>query len=269
MKTPFRWSRLSTFLVLPFLLATFFLPAFVSADQLEVRRSSDVYAKPSRSADALTKLDPGDSDGPLLIRLLDDEKVNGYYHVRIPGKTKDGWIYKTNVRRYDRPHPSYIAYDRKLYKHWIDEDGNCRDTRVEVLVRDATGRIVFDDDRECKIKSGKWKDPYTGAIFTEPKKLDVDHMVPLKNAHESGAWAWSAKKKQDYANYMKVRYHLLAVSLSENRKKGDRGPEKYLPPLASYRCEYARDWAKIKEDWELEMTEAEGMAVDQILDKCK
>lgn len=255
--------------VLSILFAAILLATVASADQLEVRRSSDIYAKPSKSAEILTRLETADDDGPLLIRLIDDEKKNGYYHIRIPGKTKDGWIYKTNVRRYNQPHPSYRPYDRTLYKHWIDEDGNCRDTRAEVLIRDASGRVTFDDDRECKVKSGKWKDPYTGAVFTEAKKLDVDHLVPLKNAHESGAWAWSPKKKQEYANYMKTRYHLLAVSLSENRKKGDKGPDKYIPPMTAYRCEYVKNWAQIKEDWELEMTEDEGMVVQQTLAKCK
>lgn len=262
-------TSLKTYKGLLVLLTLLLLPVFALADQLEVRRASDVYSKPSRDSGVLTRLELNGNDGPLLVRLLDDEKVNGYYRIRIPGKNKDGWLYKTNVRRYDQPHPQYRAYDRKLYRHWIDEDGNCRDTRAEVLARDASGKVTYADDRECTVKSGKWKDPYTGAIFTDAKKLDVDHMVPLKNAHESGAWAWSAKKKQDYANYMKTSYHLLAVSLSENRKKGEKGPDKYLPPLASYRCEYVRDWAKIKEDWELEMSEDEGTAVQQILEKCE
>ena len=136
-------------------------------------------------------------------------------------------------------------------------------------MRDSTGQIVFKDEKECSVKSGKWKDPYTGKIFTDPKMLDIDHMVPLKNAHESGAWTWSAKQKQEYANYLKFRRHLLAVSLSENRRKGDKGPDKYLPPHEAYLCTYVQDWVKIKEDWELEMTEDEGMAVSRIMQECR
>ena len=60
----------------------------------------------------------------------------------------------------------------------------------------------------------------------------------------------------------------MAVKASENRKKGARGPDGYMPPLESYRCEYVQLWVKIKEDWELEMTEAEGEAVQEVLDEC-
>lgn len=94
-------------------------------------------------------------------------------------------------------------------------------------------------------------------------------MVPLKNAHESGAWTWSAKRKEEYANYLNYEKHLLAVSASENRKKGDKGPDRYMPPLQAYQCEYVKIWTKIKEDWELEMTEAEGEKVQHMLDSCE
>jgi hypothetical protein len=100
------------------------------------------------------------------------------------------------------------------------------------------------------------------------KQLDVDRLVPLKNAHDSGAWAWSAARRREYANYLKFNRHLLAVSASENRKKGDKGPDRYMPPRKEYHCEYVRTWVKIKADWELEMTEAEGEAVQKILESC-
>jgi 5-methylcytosine-specific restriction endonuclease McrA len=250
------------------ILAFILLPVAVFADQLEIRRSANVYAESNRDSAVVTRLDPSDRDGPYLVRLLDSEKVNGYYHIRVPGTVKDGWIYKTYVRRYDHPHPEYRPYSRSLYRHWVDEDGDCQDTRAEVLIRDASGPVVFTDERECKVQGGTWRDPYTGQVFRDPKKLDIDHVVPIKNAHESGGWAWSPIKRQEYANYLKYNKHLLAVMASENRKKSDKGPDKYLPPLDGFRCEYVKIWVKIKEDWELEMAESEGAAVQRILDEC-
>ena len=82
------------------------------------------------------------------------------------------------------------------------------------------------------------------------------------------AWTWSAERKKQYANYLTYEKHLLAVSASENRKKGDKGPDRYMPPNAAYHCEYVKVWTQIKRDWELEMTEAEGETVQQILDSC-
>lgn len=188
--------------------------------------------------------------------------------MRLAGSNEKGWIYKTYVRRYQGQHPQYVAYKRTFYKHWIDEDGDCQDTRQEVLIRDADAKVVYQDQEHCKVASSNWKDPYTGKTFTNPKDLDVDHVVPLKNAHESGAWTWSPERKKQYANYLAYEKHLLAVSASENRKKGDKGPDRYLPPNAAYQCEYVKLWTKIKRDWELEMTEAEGEKVQQILESC-
>ena len=69
------------------------LPVLAWADKLEVRRPANVYAEPNRQSEVLARLDPSEKEGPYLINLLDSEKVNGYYHVRVPGKSKkDGFI---------------------------------------------------------------------------------------------------------------------------------------------------------------------------------
>ena len=62
---------------------------------------------------------------------------------------------------------------------------------------------------------GKWKDPYTGRIFTDPSQLDIDHVIPLKEAWESGAKTWSRKKKREFANALDNPDHLIAVQLPQ------------------------------------------------------
>ena len=244
------------------------LPVLAWADQLEVRKNANIYEEPNRKSEVVKKVVLTDEKSPYLLKLAEEEKTNGYYHVRVPGNTKTGWIYKTYVRRYKGQHPEYQPYKRTMYKHWIDEDGDCQNTRNEVIIRDAVGPVKYKTSEECVVVSGTWKDPYTGKIFHDPKELDVDHMVPLKNAHESGGWAWDSENKKSYANYLQNAWHLLAVSASENRKKSDKGPDRYLPPQVEYHCTYVKNWVKIKEDWGLEMTESEGMAVEKILEGC-
>ncbi len=241
--------------------------AGLAADYIEVRRETAVYKEPSKKSEKLATVDPAERS-PYLLKLASDTKTKGYYQVNLPGANAKGWIYQSYVRRFKGQHPGYVAYKRTLYKHWIDEDSDCQDTRQEVLIRDADAKVAYQDEDHCKVASSSWKDPYTGKTFTNPKDLDVDHVVPLKNAHESGAWTWSAERKKQYANYLTYEKHLLAVSASENRKKGDKGPDRYMPPNAAYQCEYVKLWTKIKRDWELEMTEAEGEKVQQILENC-
>lgn len=238
------------------------------AEYVEVRREAAVYAEPDKRSTKIAELSPAEREGPRVLALVSMTRRNGYYPVRLAGQPEQGWIYKTYVRRHPGLAPKYVPYRRSLYRHWIDADGDCQDTRQEVLVRDATGEVYFRPPRRCVVVRGRWRDPYTGESFREPRQLDVDHVVPLKNAHESGAWAWSKEKRQEYANFLAYRQHLLAVKGSENRKKGDKGPDRYLPPDGAFHCEYVRIWSEIKRDWGLEMTESERQAVQQVLASC-
>ena len=80
------------------------------------------------------------------------------------------------------------------------------------------------------MESGRWVGPYSGEIFTDPSDLDIDHVVPLGNAHVSGGWAWPKERREAYANDLEHPEHLLAVKNSLNRAKGDDSPDKWKPP---------------------------------------
>jgi hypothetical protein len=160
------------------------------------------------------------------------------------------------------------AYDRSAWPHWIDEDGDCQDTRQEVLVAESTRPVRFADARRCKVASGRWVCPYTGRVITDPHELDVDHLVPLHAAHASGGDRWSRSTRRRYANALADPGHLVAVAKAANRSKGDKGPELWLPELESYRCPYVRQWVRIKTTWGLDMAPAQREAVDAILATC-
>ena len=160
------------------------------------------------------------------------------------------------------------AYNRYDWKHWTDADGDCQDARQEVLVAESLATPSFKSDRRCRVTSGQWLAPFTGTVVTDPGKLDIDHMVPLGNAHRSGAWEWTAERKRLYANYLADPQHLIAVTASANRSKGARGPEDWKPDDRSYWCQYAVDWLTIKDDWDLTVTLREIDAITGMLDTC-
>ena len=159
-------------------------------------------------------------------------------------------------------------YDRSEWRHWIDEDRDCQNARQEVLIEESTTPAVLDPDNECRVLSGSWVGPYTGQMVNDPTELDIDHMVPLENAHRSGAWSWDRDRKREYANYLGYEDHLIATTSRANRSKGSKGPEEWRPPLESYWCDYALDWIAIKSSWDLTVSEREYSALREMLDTC-
>ena len=113
-------------------------------------------------------------------------------------------------------------YDRHDWKQWTDADRDCQDARNEVLIAESRPRLPIEPTGSvASLPANGWP-PYTNTIVTDPGRLDVDHMVPLGNAHDSGAWQWSANRREQYANYLEDPQHLIAVTASANRSKGAR-----------------------------------------------
>ena len=166
-----------------------------------------------------------------------------------------GPVGPTNVTPVEIP-----EYNRAAWQHWIDADGDCQDTRQEVLIEETLIAPTL-DARGCRVVAGLWRDEYTGTIYADPSDLDVDHRVSLANAHRAGGWAWDAARKRAYANDLLRREHLVAVSASANRSKADRGPEAWRPPLRESWCHYATTWRAVKQRWTLAITADEERAL--------
>ena len=159
-------------------------------------------------------------------------------------------------------------YDRAEWRNWIDEDGDCQDTRQEVLIEESRIEITFASGGICRVSQGQWFGSFTGTTITEPGDLDIDHLVPLANAHRSGGWAWTPDRKKAFANSLDDPDHLIAVISGANRSKGARGPDEWRPPNESYWCEYATDWIRIKHAWDLTATPTEADALQEMLATC-
>ena len=157
-----------------------------------------------------------------------------------------------------------VAYQylRSDYKHWIDADKDCQDTRQEVLITESLKKVVL-DEKGCKVISGRWYYPYTDKYFTNPRDLDIDHFIPLKEVNRSGGYFWDSERKKQYANDLKNPNSLIAVYKGANRSKSDKDPSDWLPPNQNYHCQYIKIWQEIKQKWELLMDEKERKFIDQ------
>ncbi|MFJ2509927.1 DUF1524 domain-containing protein [Streptomyces griseoviridis] len=162
----------------------------------------------------------------------------------------------------EAPHPM-TKYSRARFPHWITQYGQC-DTREVVLHRD--GHDVVQDDK-CRAVSGTWHSEYDGKTFSAAGQLDIDHIVPLAAAWRAGADTWDTPRRRSFANDL-VHSQLIAVSAASNRSKGDQTPDQWKPPLRSYWCVYSRAWVSVKSIYELNVTEAEKTALNDMLDTC-
>ncbi|KAJ3490113.1 hypothetical protein NLI96_g1667 [Meripilus lineatus] len=155
------------------------------------------------------------------------------------------------------------AYSRDRFKTWDIISGTC-DTRETVLKRDGTSVVT---DSSCKATSGHWVSPYDGVPTDLASDLDIDHVVPLKEAWVSGARSWTDAQREAFANDL-TRPQLVAVTDNLNQSKGDKDPAKWMPPLASFQCTYARAWVQVKFYYSLTIDSAEKTALQNILAGC-
>ena len=161
-----------------------------------------------------------------------------------------------------------VAYSRSAYRHWVDVDGDCQNTRAEILVRDSLVPVRFKTARQCAVVEGLWLGPYSGKEMTSSRAIDIDHMVSLHNAHISGAWAWTPERKQAFANSLESS-HLLASSSSANRAKGAKDPSEWMPPDLGAWCVYSETWYEVKRFWNLTATQQEWNAILRGMQTCR
>ena len=93
--------------------------------------------------------------------------------------------------------------------------------------------------------------------------------MPLREAWESGAWAWSRAQRRAFANDLSHPDTLIAVSARSNRSKGARDPAEWLPPDPTVHCWYAQTWVGVKARWRLHVDQAERLALQRTLLACR
>ena len=162
------------------------------------------------------------------------------------------------------------GYVRTKFKHWItisrSGQTSC-DTRKSVIIDEALSKPSILPG--CVIKGGEWLSIYDNVKVTDASKLDVDHMVQLAEAWDSGASTWTDLKRQQYANDMVDTKHLIAVTGSSNRSKSDQDPAEWMPTNNNYWCTYLENWVSIKTRWNLSVDKKEKEFILTNLKSCK
>lgn len=76
-------------------------------------------------------------------------------------------------------------------------------------------------------------------------------MVPLAEAWDSGASAWTVARREAYANDQGAHTSLVAVTACTNRSKADQDPADWMPPSPEAQCRYVGEWVATKLRWQL------------------
>ena len=157
-------------------------------------------------------------------------------------------------------------------QRWADVNRNGCDTRNDILQRDLTNILFKPGTRNCVVLSGTLIDPYSGTRIdfvrgnVTSMEVQIDHVVALSNAWQTGAFKLTLEKRTAFANDPE---NLLAVKGTLNSQKGDGDAATWLPPLKSYRCTYVSKQIAVKAKYGLWVTAPEKAAMKSILAKCK
>jgi len=154
---------------------------------------------------------------------------------------------------------------------WSDVDRNGCDTRNDILKRDLKSIVFKSPSDPCVILSGVLIDPYSGETIpflrgvSTSALVQIDHVVALSNAWQTGAFKLSAETRKAFAN---DPLNLLAVKGSLNSQKSDGDAATWLPPRKSYRCAYVSRQVAVKAKYGLWLTPPEKVAILKILSTC-
>ena len=160
-------------------------------------------------------------------------------------------------------------YDRDLFGWRDDMDRNGCDTRNDILRRDLTAITLKGGTDGCVVQRGTLDSPYSGETIDFDRSdstVDIDHVVALSDAWQTGAASWEEQTMREFAN---DPLNLLAVDSGLNRQKGDGDAATWLPPKKDYRCEYVARQIAVKDKYELWVKPAEADAMERVLGDCE
>ena len=161
--------------------------------------------------------------------------------------------------------PSRVGYDRDLFSHWSDTDGNGCDAREDTLASQLIRDGVRSASDNCRIVSGTWVSIFDATTHSgSSSDLDIDHVVALAEAWDSGANTWSSSTRRRFAN---DPVHLIAVTASSNRSKSDRDLGEWRPVRSAW-CIVATITVETKAAYGLSVDPVERDAIAEMLDTC-
>ena len=202
----------------------------------------------------LGKLDRGTPRGSVMLSFSDSTEYRRVTLLGVPPGLRAGTAAQAMLAALPvAAEPTRTGYDRDLFKHWDDENANGCDTRCEILNAE-------------KRANGTWYSLWDGTTATTASALEIDHVVALAEAWDSGASTWTPTQRDRFADW---QVNLTAVGSSVNQSKSDQDAGEWTPPRAASKCAFAEITVTTKYHWTLSVDEAEKTALSSMLQGCK
>jgi hypothetical protein len=168
-----------------------------------------------------------------------------------------------NCFAYDR-----VPYNRAVhYGKSIDIDGDCQDTRSEILIKESENNgvaptfIKREDGKNCTVATGKFIDFYTNTVYTNAKDIDIDHVLP-PYIHYNTVGKYQSKKKN--AEFYNDTENLVITSLSLNRSKGKKDLSEFIQRVPrENRCRYIAKYDRISVKYDITVDNSDNEIINQ------
>lgn len=167
-----------------------------------------------------------------------------------------------------KPKESATKYDRNEFGSGWSSWNDC-DTRQKILMRDLTNVELAENG--CTVLAGVLNDPYTGKTIEfvrgtgTSSAVQIDHVVALSNAWNTGASYWDKSQRVKLAN---DDLELLAVDGPANQQKSNADASDWLPSNIAFRCQYVARQIAVKVKYALWVTHEEKTAMKNVLETC-
>jgi hypothetical protein len=160
--------------------------------------------------------------------------------------------------RHDAPRPS----------SWADEDGDCQNTRHEILLRDAIGPVKLSPDG-CRVVWGMWADPYSGEWIIgnpggNPAPIEIEHVIPRSYAQRGRRWS-----RAQFVRWYNDQRNLLISARAENQDKGSQGPSEWMPSFEPFHCSYGSIWRSGAKRWRIAVKPLDKVKLHDLLESCR
>jgi hypothetical protein len=111
---------------------------------------------------------------------------------------------------------------------------------------------------------GGWWSPYDGTEFDNRSQSDIEHIVAVSEAHDSGACMWGSRRRSAFARDLD---NLTLATPQLNRfEKRDHDAANWLPE--HNRCWFAGRVLAVRLEYDLTIDEREAAALDRVFAGC-